>query len=111
MKKTDIAAVVLISVITTIIAYFIGNSILGDPNEESVVVTFMDIISPDVAQPDPEVFNPEAVNPTVEIYVGNCANGQTWDSSNQTCINPETATDSSAESNSETESDNSETGE
>ena len=87
MKKTSIAAIILISVITTLIAYFIGNSILGDPNEESVTITYMDIISADISQPNPEVFNPEAVNPTVEVYVGNCEESQIWDATNQTCIN------------------------
>lgn len=104
MKKTDIAAVILISVITTVIAYLIGNSILGDPSEESVKITYMDPIEATISQPDAEVFNPTAVNPTVEVYVGNCAEGQTWDAQNQICVSVE-------EDNPETETDNSETGE
>ena len=109
MKKTDIAAVILISVITTLIAYFIGNSVLGDPNEESIAITYMDVVAADVAQPDPEVFNTEAVNPTVEVFVGNCTDGQIWDVEAQVCIATEEETDE--EDNSETDTDNSETGE
>ena len=109
MKKTDIAAVILISVITTLIAYFIGNALLGDPNEESTTITYMDVVKADVSQPDPEVFNPEAVNPTVEVFVGNCTDGQIWDVQGQVCISAEETTDE--EDNSETDTDNSETGE
>ncbi|MFV0485053.1 MAG: hypothetical protein ACK5MU_02365 [Candidatus Saccharimonadales bacterium] len=109
MKKTDIAAVILISVITTIIAYLIGNSMLGDPNDESVRITYMDTIAATVSEPDPEVFNTDAVNPTVEVYVGNCAENQEWDAQNQICVDIETITDEA--DNSETDADNSETGE
>lgn len=109
MKKTDIAAVILISVISTLIAYFVGNAVLGDPNEEHVTVTYMDVISDSVAQPDPEVFNPEAVNPTVEVFVGKCNNGEIWDVEAQVCIKAQDETDE--DNNSETDADNSETGE
>lgn len=107
MKKTDIAAVILISVITTIVAYFIGNALLGDPNEEKTTITYMDVVKPDISQPDPEVFNPTAVNPTVEVFVGNCPDGQMWDVANQVCIAPQ----EEEEDNSETDPNNSETGE
>jgi hypothetical protein len=105
MKKTDIAAVILISVISTVIAYFIGNALLGDPNEESISVTYMDVISADVSEPNPEVFNPDAVNPTVEIYVGNCQANQTWDPSTQTCISPSPAATENPNNNGTTDNE------
>lgn len=70
MKKTDIATIILIATLSTLFAYFIGNSLFGDPNEESVTVEYMDPISTEVNEPDPEVFNPMAINPTVEVIIG-----------------------------------------
>lgn len=89
MKVSDIATVILVAVISTVAAALTVNAILGDPNEESVVIKYMDVVQPTVAEPDAEVFNPEAVNPTVEVYVGKCENGQTWNEETQECFNAE----------------------
>lgn len=70
MKKSDIATIILIAVLSTLVAYFLANAILGDPNEESVTVEYMNVISSDVEEPDSEVFNAAAINPTVEVIIG-----------------------------------------
>lgn len=93
MKGSNIATIVLISIITTIAAAIMVNSLLGDPNDEFVTVDYMDVISEDVAQPDSEVFNNKAVNPTVEVYVGNCATGEKWDEEEQRCVEEQTETE------------------
>ena len=46
--------------------------IIGNPDEKAVSFKTVEIIEPELDNPDPEVFNPEAVNPTVEVYVGEC---------------------------------------
>ena len=86
MKSTDIAAAIMIAIASTAIAYFLGNAFLGDPNDESVSVSYMDPIAATVAQPDPEVFNNEAINPTVEVFVGNCKDGEVWDPETGSCV-------------------------
>ncbi|MCL1839832.1 hypothetical protein FWF89_02420 [Candidatus Saccharibacteria bacterium] len=86
MKGSSLATVVLIAIISTIVAALVVNAILGDPNEESVTVSYMDVISTDVIQPDREVFNNRAVNPTVEVYVGECRPGEVWDEDRQACV-------------------------
>ena len=33
MKSTDVALIILIAAVSMVVAYFVGNAILGDPNE------------------------------------------------------------------------------
>ena len=73
MKQSDIITVVLIAAIGVVVSAIGCNAILGNPDEASVSFKTVEMISGDLAQPDSEVFNPSAVNPTVEVYVGNCA--------------------------------------
>lgn len=70
MKKSDIATIILIATLSTLIAYFVANALFGDPNEETATVEYMDLISSEVNEPDSEVFNPMAINPTVEVIIG-----------------------------------------
>ena len=72
MKKSDIATIILVGTLTTLIAYWIGDSILPNPDEMTENVQTMDMIFAEVMEPNSEVFNPLAINPTVEVYVGLC---------------------------------------
>lgn len=73
MKQSDIFSLILIASVGTLAAFFVCQSLMGDPDEASV--TFTALANPVVstlADPDPEVFNSAAINPTVEVYVGAC---------------------------------------
>ena len=72
MKQSDIFTVIIIATVGTLVAYFGVNSLLGDPNMQSVKVKTIDVIEASVETPDPELFNFAAINPTVEVYVGDC---------------------------------------
>ena len=72
MKKSDLITVILIAVIGTIAAFFLVNSILGDPNEKTVTFSYVANDLSELAQPDEEVFNSVAINPTIEVTVGSC---------------------------------------
>ena len=72
MKKSDIITVILMASIGTIIAAFMTNMILGNPDERSVSFNTIAEIEPSLDEPDPEMFNVTAINPTVEVYVGDC---------------------------------------
>lgn len=85
MKNTDIALVIMIALVATVISYFVGNALLGDPNEKVTNVEYMDVISSDVGDPDVESFNSDALNPTVEVYVGNCGPMEVWDANAKVC--------------------------
>ncbi len=70
MKKSDLAMIVLIASLSVMAAYFLAQTIIGDPSEESVQVKTAELITAEVAEPDPDVFNKDAINPTVEVMVG-----------------------------------------
>ena len=72
MKASDYVSLGFIALFVTIIAYFLVNSIMGDPKELSVKFEYLSGVSKDLATPNEEIFNAGAVNPTVEVYVGNC---------------------------------------
>lgn len=70
MKRSDIAAIVLIAGVSIAVAYFVASAIIGKPSNESVKVQTAAAISPDVVQPDTNIFNKDAINPTVEVAIG-----------------------------------------
>ena len=90
MKNTDIAMVVFIAAISVALSYFLGNTILGDPNDRVESVDYMERISGQIDEPDNETFNPKAKNPTVEVFVGNCGPLEIWNEEERVCkLRPE----------------------
>lgn len=73
MKQSDIFTLILIASVGTLAAFFVCQSLMGNPDDASV--KFKALASPVASAlvvPDPEVFNGAAINPTVEVYVGAC---------------------------------------
>lgn len=105
MKNTDIALVIMISLVTTVISYFLGNALLGDPNEKVTTVSYIDAISANVDEPDTESFNSDALNPTVEVYVGNCGPMEVWDANAKVCRSKMADDDTSGKTNEKTSDD------
>jgi len=71
MKK-DLATSVVAAIVGVLVAYFLCNMFLQAPAD----VTFSTINASTtytLNDPNPEVFNYRAINPTVEVYVGQCA--------------------------------------
>jgi len=63
----------MIAGIGTLVAFFVCQSLMGDPNEASIKYRKpLTVISNELKMPDPEVFNSTAINPTVEVFVGDC---------------------------------------
>lgn len=90
MKNTDIAMVIFIAAISVVVSYFLGNAILGDPNDKVETLDYMATISGGIDDPDDETFNPFAKNPTVEVYVGNCGALEIWNDVEKICkLRPE----------------------
>lgn len=85
MKSTDVALIILIAAVSMVVAYFVGNAILGDPNENVEKLTYIQEIDAAVYEPVVDVFNPYNTNPTQEVYVGRCAVGQIYDSAKGVC--------------------------
>ena len=76
MKKTDIAAVILIASLSVLIAYFAARAIIGDPNNEVVEVYTTTEVSGTLQEPNAEIFNSRAINPTVDIIIGSDSNNE-----------------------------------
>lgn len=73
MKQSDIFTLILIAGIGMLTAFFVCQTLLGDPNQATTTFrTVSRVISSSLVQPDPEVFNSTAINPTIEVYVGDC---------------------------------------
>lgn len=73
MKQADIFSLIMIAGIGTLVAFFVCQSLMGDPNEASVKFKKLAApISSNLVAPNPEVFNSTAINPTVEVFVGDC---------------------------------------
>ena len=106
MKNTDIALVIMIALVATVISYFVGNALLGDPNEKVTSGEYMDVISSDVNDPDIESFNVDALNPTVEVYVGNCGPMEVWDANAKVCRSKMASDEEEETEESNKESDN-----
>ena len=67
MKKNDLAAILVIVVISGVFAYFAANFIIGQPKNNPIQVEKVTKIAPTFPTPDPRVFNEKAIDPTVEI--------------------------------------------
>lgn len=98
MKNSDIAMIILVASISVVVSYFLGNAILGDPNDRVEKLSYMNPIDNNIQEPDAETFNPYALNPTVEVYVGNCGPLETWNETKHVCV-PKDGVESSVENN------------
>ena len=70
--NTELISAIGAAIFGVLIAFFITNLFIGEIEGVSFTTVESDV-SMDLADPDPEVFNYKALNPTVEVYVGNCA--------------------------------------
>lgn len=86
MKNSDIALVVLLAAVSIAISYWLGNMILGDPSNDTYEVPYVSTISAEVKSPDTETFNPSGLNPTVEVIIGQCKEGETYDQNARKCV-------------------------
>lgn len=70
--KTDLATSIVAAIVGVVAAYFVCGLFL--PSIDDVTIkTLNSNTSYEVTQPNSEIFNFRAINPTVEVYVGQCA--------------------------------------
>lgn len=72
MKSSDIVSIVIVAMIGVLASYFAVNAIMGNPDDAYVSYKTIEVIEPELSEPDSEVFNADSINPTVEVFVGNC---------------------------------------
>ncbi|MBQ3474325.1 hypothetical protein IJH24_02785 [Candidatus Saccharibacteria bacterium] len=70
--KTDLASAIGAAIVGLLIAFFVTNFFTGEIEDFSYK-TVETTVNADLGSPNPEVFNYRALNPTVEVYVGSCA--------------------------------------
>ena len=69
MKKTDIAMIILIAVVSVMIAFFVTRAMFGSSETSTVNVKSIDRIDSTIAEPDPSIFNSNAINPAIEVQI------------------------------------------
>ncbi|MCF0239955.1 MAG: hypothetical protein HUJ62_05910 [Streptococcus gallolyticus] len=77
------------------IAFFIMQAIVGNPDDVKVQFKSIDVISKDVAQPSSDTFNTQALNPTVEVFVGDTSKDQDKDKATSDNVTEENKEDTS----------------
>jgi hypothetical protein len=70
IKQSDLAMIILVSAISFIAAYYIGNSLINTSEARSTSVEVAVPISPNFPEPSPKIFNDAAINPTELIKIG-----------------------------------------
>lgn len=68
--------IILIASVSILVAYFIANAVIGNTQNQSVIVKTADPITTNITQPDPTVFNSNAINPTVQVTIGDQSKSQ-----------------------------------
>lgn len=72
MKQSDLITIIIMGVSGVLVSFFAVNAILGNPSDKTKEIKNIEVVSADLAEPDPEIFNEDAINPTIEVYVGDC---------------------------------------
>ncbi len=69
MKKSDIAALASIALISVIIAFFVAKMIFPNAYSGSTKVKTINSISSQVKTPRDDIFNKDAINPAIKVQI------------------------------------------
>lgn len=69
MKRTDIMLIAVIALFSVMVSYFALNSLIGPADFGTTKVKKVQVIRPDIKEPDQMIFNSEAINPAVEVTI------------------------------------------
>ncbi len=70
--KNELASAIAAAIAGLLIAFFVTNLITGEI-EDFTYKTIETSVDSELGEPNKEVFNYRSLNPTVEVYVGSCA--------------------------------------
>ena len=70
--KADLATAIVSAIIGFTIAFFATNYLTGEI-KEFPYTTVITTVEASLEEPNQEVFNYNALNPTVEVFIGSCA--------------------------------------
>ena len=69
MKKTDLAMIISIALISVVVSFFVAKAIFGDVYSGSVKVKTIDKIDSSIVAPSTDIFNKSAINPAVQVQI------------------------------------------
>lgn len=70
IKQNDIAVLILITAISLVAAYIIGNALINSPDSRSTPVEVAVPIDAEFPEIDTRIFNENSINPTEKIEIG-----------------------------------------
>lgn len=70
MKQKDIALIVAVAGISTIIAFIVGSLLFGGSKARSTTISIVDSVSSQFPTADSRYFNNESINPTRNVTIG-----------------------------------------
>lgn len=70
MKQKDIALIIAVAGISTIIAFALGNFLFGGAKARSTSISVVDSVSNQFPDTDTHYFNSQSINPTRNIQIG-----------------------------------------
>ncbi|MDL2341496.1 MAG: hypothetical protein QFB87_00250 [Patescibacteria group bacterium] len=76
MKQKDIAMIVAVAGISTIIAFVLASLVIGGPKKRQAQVPVLDSISSNFTQPDKRYFNDQSIDSTQTVTIGSNSNSQ-----------------------------------
>lgn len=76
MKQKDIAVIIAVAGVSTVIAFVLAGFAFGTPKHRQAEVQVLDSISADFPTPDKKYFNPNSVDPTQTVQIGDTNNAQ-----------------------------------
>ena len=76
MKQKDIAIIVAIAGLSTLVAFILANTLIASPKNRHAEVLLLDTISADFQKPDSKYFNSSSIDPTQTVEIGNNNNLQ-----------------------------------
>ena len=74
MKQKDIALILIVVFISTVISFVVSSSLFSTPKANQAQVEQASVISPNFSPPNDTYFNSNSVDPTQLITIGNSTN-------------------------------------
>ncbi len=70
IKQSDVAMIILVTVISLVAAYLVSGALINSPDSRSTPVEIAVPISAEFPEPDIRIFNSNSINPTELIKIG-----------------------------------------
>ncbi len=83
MKQKDIILIVGVAVVSGVVAWFLSSKLIVTPSHRQQQVEVVQTINTQFNQPDKAYFNSQSIDPTKLIQIGNNANSQPFNSTQQ----------------------------